>query len=185
MIRSIKDYKEYLKEDRRRFPTPPRFIGFILHTEKYFVWKQIKNLRRLELLMNNRSNLFVRLLYYLQMVRYYRIMHKNQIYVYPNVFGPGLYIPHLGRILTPPHAKVGSNCTLRPGLLIVTNLSVSNRKKFQLEVGDNVEFSEGCKIICRKIGANVVIGPNAVVTINVLDGMTVYSPLCEMMERNV
>lgn len=185
MITNWKEYKEYLDADRKRYPTPPRFISFILHTEKYFVWKQIKNLRRLEFLMNNRSNLFIKLLYYLQMVKYYRIMHRNQIYVYPNVFGPGLYIPHLGRILTPPHAKIGKNCTLRPGLLIVTNLSVNNRKHFQIVVGDNVEFSEGCKIICKKIGNDVIIGPNAVVTRNVPDNMTVYAPLCEMMERNV
>lgn len=185
MIKTIRDYKDYLREDKNRYPTPPRFVSRVLHTEKYYTWKQVKNLRRLEYLMNNKSNLFFRLLYYIQMVRYYRIMHKTHIYVYPNVFGPGLYIPHLGRILTPPHAKVGNNCTLRPGLLIMTNLGVSNRRRITIEIGNNVEFSEGCKIVCRKIGNNVVVGPNAVVIKNIPDNTTAYAPPCEYISRDV
>lgn len=185
MILSKEDYIKYLDADKNRFPTPPRFVGWILKTEKFYIWNQIKNLRRLEYLMNTQTNIIKKILYYVQMIKYYRIMHRNQIYVYPNVFGPGLYIPHLGRILTPPHAKVGANCTLRPGLLIVTNLSVSNRKRYQLEVGDNVEFSEGCKIICRKIGNNVTIGPNAVVIRNVPDNTTAYASPCEFISKNV
>ena len=114
-------------------------------------------------------------------------MSRTEIYVYPNVFGPGLYIPHLGRILTPKsdYLQAGKGCTLRPGLLVAMNNGMGNRKYRIMSFGDNVEFSEGCKILCKKIGNNVVVGPNAVVTRNVPDDMNVYAPLCEMMERNV
>ena len=112
-------------------------------------------------------------------------MHKNQMYLYPNVFGPGLYVPHLGRILTPPNAKVGCNCTIRPGLLIATNLGVKNSKKHFITIGDNVEFSEDVKVLCKKIGNNVVIGPNTVVSRNIPDNKTVYAPICEIIDRDI
>jgi serine O-acetyltransferase len=185
MIKNKADFKEYLRLDKDRYPTPPKFASRILHTEKYYVWRQIKNLRRLEYYMNTQTNVFRRILYYFQMWKYYRIMHYNNIYIYPNVFGPGLYIPHLGRILTPPQAKFGKNCTIRPGVLIMTNLGVSNKKYYALVAGDNVELSEGCKIICKKIGNNVKIGPNAVVIRNVPDNTTAYAPPCEFLDQDV
>ena len=165
MIKTLKDYKEYLKEDKTRYPTPPRFASHILHTEKYYIWKQIKNLRRLELLMNNQRIFWLRPLYYLQMIKYYRMMHRTQIYIYPNVFGPGLYIPHLGRILTPPQAMENGHCIICQE--------------------DNVELSEGCKIMCRKIGNNVKVGPNAVVIMNIPDNTTAYAPPCEFIANNM
>lgn len=185
MIKTRKDLKEYIQADLKRYPTPPRFASRILHTEKYFVWKQIKNLRLLEFYENNKRNVFYRILYYFQLVKYYRIMHKNQMYLYPNVFGPGLYVPHLGRILTPPNAKVGCNCTIRPGLLIATNLGVKNSKKHFITIGDNVEFSEDVKVLCKKIGNNVVVGPNTVVSCNIPDNKTVYAPICEIIDRDI
>ena len=185
MIKNKADLKKYLDADIKRYPNPPRnFVGSILKTEKYIIWNQIKNLRKLEYYQNTQTNFFRKLLYNLQLVRYYRIMAKTNIFIYPNVFGPGLYIPHLGRILTPPQAEVGSNCTLRPDLLIMTNLGVSNKKNYAIKIGDNVEFSEGCKIACKKIGNNVVVGPNAVVLRNIPDNTTAFASPCEFMPRD-
>ncbi len=188
MIKNKKDLRYFLDEDLKRYPTPPRgIIGWLLQTEKYVIWHQVRNLRKLEYYQNTATNPIRKLLYYLQMVKYFRIMRKTEIYVYPNVFGPGLYIPHLGRILTPKsdYLQAGRGCTLRPGLLVAMNNGMGNRKYRTMTFGDNVEFSEGCKILCKKIGNNVVVGPNAVVTRNVPDDMTVFAPLCEMMERDV
>lgn len=185
MIKTKEDLKRYLEADRNRYPTPPRFISQVLHTEKYFVWNQIQNLRKLEYYQNTQTNIFRKILYYLQMIKYYRIMHRNQIYIYPNVFGPGLYIPHLGRILTPPHASIGTNCTIRPGFLIATNLGTKNTKTRPITIGDNVEFSEGCKVLCKRIGNNVTVGPNAVLLRNVPDNTTVIAQPCEYIDSNI
>ena len=110
-------------------------------------------------------------------------MHKTQLYIYPNVFGPGLYIPHKGHILTSSEAVVGKNCIIRPGTLIASNLGQRNQKTRKVIVGDNVEFSEGCKIICKKIGSNVSIGPNAVVSKNVPDNSIVMGNPGEIVPK--
>lgn len=188
MIKTKEDLNYYLKEDLKRYPTPPRgFVGNILQTEKYIIWRQIKNLRKLEYYMNTQTNIIRKVLYYFQMVKYYRMMRKTEIYIYPNVFGPGLYVPHLGRILTPKcnNLQAGSGCTLRPGLLVAMNFGTGNRQYRKMVFGNNVEFSEGCKILCKKIGNNVIIGPNSVVTRNVPDNTTVFAPLPEYIPREI
>lgn len=175
MIKSKEDLRYFIEEDQKRHSSPLNFRDRFYHTEKYIIARQLKTLRKLEYYCNNKErNILLKLLFIITRLRYYRMMNKTHIFVYPNVFGPGLYIPHTGAIHVSSVAKIGKNCCLRPGVLIVSNLGSNNRKLKHITIGDNVEFSEGCKILCKEIGNNVIVGPNAVVLKSVPNNTTVY-----------
>ncbi len=75
--------------------------------------------------------------------------------------GPGLSIAHIGYVVAAA-SEIGSNCFLRPGVVMGKNLMDDGITPV---IGDNVHFGVGCKVIGNiKIGNNVVIGANAVVT---------------------
>ena len=175
MIKSKEDLRYFIDEDQKRHSSPLSFRDIIFHTEKYVITKQLKTLRKLEYYTNNKErNVLYKLLFFLTRIRYNRMKNRTHLFIPPNVFGPGLYVPHTGSIHVSSIAKVGKNCCIRPGVLIVSNLGNSNNKLKQIIIGDNVEFSEGCKILCKKIGNNVIVGPNAVVLKSVPDNTTVY-----------
>ena len=186
MIESKKDYLSYLEADRARLTSGVNYKDVILRTEKYYTWKYIKCLRKTEYLLNVKKGIFGKLLYAIQLYRLHGLMNKTQIRIYPNVFGPGLFIPHLGRILVSPIAQIGSNCTIRPGVLIGANQGgMSDRSVIKTTIGDNVEIAEGCKILCKKIGNNVKFAPNTVVFRNVADNSIVYDNPVEIIPHDV
>lgn len=74
--------------------------------------------------------------------------------------GPGLSIAHIGYCVVAA-TEIGSNCFLRPGVVMGKNLLKGGRPS----VGDNVHIGVGAKIIGDiHVGNNVIIGANAVVT---------------------
>ena len=80
---------------------------------------------------------------------------------YRTPIGPGLSIAHIGYIVLAAK-KVGSNCYLRPGVVVGKNLL---DKGETAAIGDNVHFGVGSKVMGPvHIGNNVMIGANAVVT---------------------
>lgn len=80
---------------------------------------------------------------------------------YRTPIGPGLSIAHIGYIVIGAE-KIGSNCFLRPGVVIGRNLSGNLETPI---IGDNVHLGVGCKVTGPiRIGNNVIIGANAVVT---------------------
>lgn len=87
------------------------------------------------------------------------------IFISPDAeIGPGLVIHTPCQIFVSP-TKIGSNCTLSMGTLIMAGCR---------SVGDNVYFSAGCKIVGPvKIGNNVVIAANSVVITDVPDNITI------------
>lgn len=187
MIKSKEDYKFYLEEDAKRYPFDLKITlrTILFSREYYYGWRFVKNLRKTEYIMNTRKTFLGKIHSFIQRVWFYHLMHQTGIQIHPNVCGPGLYIPHIGRILIPPYAKVGRNCTIRPDLLIATNLGVKNRKIHSISIGDNVEFSEGVKVLCHKIGNNVTIGPNSVVIRNIPDNTTVMATPAEYIPSNI
>ena len=85
--------------------------------------------------------------------------------------GPGLTIAHYGYIIVTSYMTIGSNCTLRPGVVFGKKLTSRTGNAF---VGDNVDFGVGAKIIGDvSIGGNVVVGANSVVTKDVPDNCVV------------
>ena len=75
---------------------------------------------------------------------------------------PGFAIGHWGYIVIQQGTVIGSNCFVRPGVVMGKK---SVYKGGSQVIGDNVEFGSGAKCIGDlTIGNNVLIGANAVVT---------------------
>lgn len=87
---------------------------------------------------------------------------------YTTRIGPGLYIGHFGGIVVNPDAVLGRNCNLSHGVTI----GQSNRgtRKGCPSIGDNVYIGPGAVLIGRiKIGNDVAVGANSVVTHDIPD----------------
>lgn len=81
-------------------------------------------------------------------------------------FGEGLLIYHSGSIVVNANAKIGKNCVLH-GENCIGNNGVSDDAPV---IGDNCDIGIGAKIIGGvKLGNNVKIGANAVVTKSFLE----------------
>lgn len=108
-------------------------------------------------------------LFLLWWYRYKHLGFKLRYTVYPNTCGPGLAIFHTGDFIwVKGAAKVGKNCTLRPGVVI--GQKHTGEKPQPVTIGDNVDFGIGVKVFgSLKIGNNVAIGANAVVTHDIPD----------------
>lgn len=80
---------------------------------------------------------------------------------YRTPIGPGLSIAHIGYIVVGAES-IGSNCFLRPGVVIGRNLIGDTKTPV---IGDNVHFGVGCKVTGNvKIRNNVILCANSVVT---------------------
>ena len=77
--------------------------------------------------------------------------------------GYGLRLPHKGCIVVHPQAVIGNNCEIMHGVTIGNNI-LKDRDEVAV-IGNEVMLCAGAKIIGDvKIGDNVVVGANAVVT---------------------
>ncbi|MBY6037094.1 serine acetyltransferase [Fictibacillus nanhaiensis] len=84
----------------------------------------------------------------------------------------GLYLPHYGLIVVHQKAKIGMHCNIGQGVTI--GIAGRKEKKGVPEIGNYVYIAPGAKIIGKiKIGNNVMIGANAVVTKDVPDNSVV------------
>lgn len=171
MIQSIKDLKYYLAEDLKRFNNiKPNLKDRILYNEKWYIYHYIKHLRYIEYYINtNNKNIYF--LYH--WLKYKRLGFKLRFTIYPNTIGPGLRIYHTGDFIhVKPTCNIGRNCTLLPG--VVFGNKYEKEDNSIVEVGDNCYFGLGAKIFGQvKIGNNVTIGANAVVTKDIPDNAVV------------
>ena len=86
--------------------------------------------------------------------------------------GPGFYIGHFGGIIVNGQTRIGRNCNLSHGVTI----GLANRGTRQgcPVIGDNVFIGPGAVIFGSvRIGNNVAIGANSVLTCNVPDNAVV------------
>jgi len=84
----------------------------------------------------------------------------------------GFYIGHFGCIIVNPECKIGKNVNISHGV----TLGQANRgeRRGSPSIGDNVYIAPGAKIIGKiKIGNNVAIGANSVVTKDIEDNAVV------------
>lgn len=108
------------------------------------------------------------MLWWLRKLRKYS--HITSFQIPPNVCGKGLTIWHWGPIIINPAAKIGNYCTLYPGVLIGHKYPGNGAAI----IGDNVFIGAGTKIIGPvKIGNNVTIGQNCVITKDIPDNSVV------------
>jgi serine O-acetyltransferase len=77
----------------------------------------------------------------------------------PNVFGPGLLLPHWGTIVVSSEAAVGRGCVVHPGVTLGLNHGRAPR------IGDDVYLGPGAKVFGGlRIGDRATVGANSVVT---------------------
>lgn len=83
--------------------------------------------------------------------------------------GPGLYIGHHGGIVLSSRCVIGENCNLSQGVTI--GVGGRGERRGVPSVGDRVYFGPGAKVFGKiRIGADVAVGANAVVNIDLPDG---------------
>ncbi len=91
---------------------------------------------------------------------------------YSTEIGHGFYIGHIGGIVVNNHCVIGKNCNISQGV----TLGQTNRgeRKGTPIIGDNVYIGPGAVVIGKiKVGNNVAIGSNCVVTKDVPDNAVV------------
>lgn len=165
MIQSKKDYQEYLLKDRIALGYPAELN--LKQKFKQLVWPDKtyqfqKALRKYEYLNNcRRKSLFWLLRYAVARYNHRRLSLQLGFSIGPNIFGPGLAIPHYGAIVINPNVRIGSNFRLHVGV----NIGASGGVKCVPHIGDNVYIGPGAILFGDiKIGNNVMIGANATLT---------------------
>ena len=163
MIKSYKDYMDYLEADRIS-SNKKRIIKALLFDD---IWKFQRLMRKLEYLTNCRKNTLKRLW---TKYRYIRLGRKLGFSIPINVFGPGLSIAHAGTIVVNTGTRVGMNCRLHVCVNIGTKAGSGHEAP---QIGDNCYIAPGAKIFGPiVIGNNMVIGANAVVNKSFPEGNT-------------
>lgn len=171
MIQNEHDLKYYLFEDLKRFGNKkPTLKDKILHNEVWYIYYYIKHLRFVEYYLNTKRS---KILFLYHWFKYKRLGFKLHFTIYPNTVGPGFRIYHVGDFVhVKPTCKIGKNCTMLPGVVFGNKYEEDDNS--MVEVGDNCYFGLGVKILGQlKIGNNVTIGANAVVTKDIPDNAIV------------
>lgn len=168
MIKTKEDYRYYLSEDAKRYNV--QFLDKYKYNENYYLLKYMKVLRHVEYLTNIDKNICQKIAYLYMYRKYKKMCFKYRIKIGINTCGPGLWMPHIGLIRVGTCAKIGSNCTIGPDVVIGTKDQFENIAT----IGDNVEICLGAKIIGKvNIGNNVTIAPNSVVIKDIPDNCVV------------
>jgi serine O-acetyltransferase len=163
MINSKSELQYYIEADRiisGRKNNYSRFIIFPLFVDpigKFMYLLRMVEYYENQLKSSRRFILFHFILFY-HKLRFKRIGLKLGFTIPPNVFGPGLYIPHYGTIVVNPNAKIGKNCVLHTQVCIA-----GNDKKI---IGDNAYISTGVVITgFVNLGNNVSIASNSLINV--------------------
>lgn len=170
MIKTKSDLTQYLAEDLKRLGNKkPHIKDWLLHNEVWYVYKYIKNLRYLEYYKNTNN----KILYFYHFFLYKRMCFKYKIDIKPNNVGPGFRIMHLGSLIRiKKNCRIGKNCTILPGV-VIGNKHLDGDDSWVI-IGDNCYIGLGAKIFGEiRIGNNVTIGANAVVTKDIPDNAIV------------
>ncbi|MHB9029525.1 MAG: serine O-acetyltransferase [Candidatus Latescibacterota bacterium] len=140
---------------------------FLGESFKYIFWMRTCRFTR--------ENLFLRFTIYHflahRLLKRYR--YKFGIAIgYTTDIGSGFYIGNFGNIVVNGKAKIGKNCYISQGVTI----GQTNRGNYEgiPTIGDGVYIGSGAKVIGSvKIGNNVAIGANCVVTKDIPDNAVV------------
>lgn len=170
MIKTLDELKYYISEDLKRFDNKkPNIKDLILKNEKWYIWKYIVTLRKLEYHLNSENK--IRYLFYFLL--YKRMCYNIKVDIKPNNIGPGLRIMHIGSLIRiKRNCRIGKNCTILPGV-VIGNKYIHDDNSW-VKIGDNCYIGLGVKIFGNvTIGNNVTIGANAVVTHDIPDNAIV------------
>lgn len=120
-----------------------------------------------------KKGIIMKPLYYLIAIMLLRYSHRIGISIPHQVeIGPGFFIDHYGTIFINSAAKIGRNCSISQGVTI--GLANRGKNKGVATLGDDIYIGPGAKIVgAVKIGNNVAIGANCVVTKDIPDNTVV------------
>ena len=97
--------------------------------------------------------------------------------------GPGFYIGHFGGIVIHADTVIGKNCNISQGVTI--GISPRGKRQGVPVIGDNVYIAPGAKIFGNiRIGNNVAIGANCVVTKDIPDNAVVVGIPAHVISYN-
>ncbi len=171
MIHSKSDLKYYLSEDLKRSDNKkPLLKDWILHNEKWYIYHYIKHLRYVEYYINTNKK---GILFLYHWFRYKHLGFKLNYTIYPNTIGPGFRIYHKGNL-----TFVKQSCSIGKNFTLLTGVVFGNKGEkddyASVIVGDNCYIGLDVKIFgAIKIGNNVTIGANSVVTKDIPDNAIV------------
>lgn len=158
MIKSRKDYKFYIEQDRKNLGLGRYSIKEWLFPN--YIWKFQKLLRKVEYYSNKNQTLLEKAYLIFLRMKLRKLQLRLGFSIPINVFGPGLSIAHYGSIVINPNTRVGANCRLHSS----TNIGASGGDKKAPQIGDNVYIGPGAIIFGDiEITNNVTIGANATV----------------------
>lgn len=164
MIKSKSDLVEYISRDMAvfsDFDKRERFIRRITRDSSYEITKYVEYLRKEEYYYNVRKDIIGKFMYLFYFKKKNTLGNKLGFKIPRNCFGPGLTIMHHGEIIINEQAVIGANALLHGGNCIGNNGTVGCVP----EIGDNLDLGIGAKVIGNvKLGDNVTVGANAVVT---------------------
>jgi serine O-acetyltransferase len=173
MIKTKEDLRAYMKADLAMTHKKSNrlFVKWLTQSDEYYIRAFMVALRHYEYWLNKKRNIFQQIPYLFWWWNYRRLKLKSNIYIYPNVVGPGFYPVHIGFFRASGYVHIGNNCTVLPMVLF-------GKKKPEVDceiiVGDNCYISTGVTILGPvTIGNNVTIGAGAVVTKDVPDNAVV------------
>lgn len=164
MIQTKSDLKRYLDIEKKLYVSSifPRYVIDALKGEfKYYRWKLIKYIRKLEYYNNKRkNNPLYNILYQLYLVKTHRLQLKLGIEINGDVFEEGLMIYHTQGIVVNGDSKVGKNCILH-GANVIGNMGTDLKAP---QIGDNVRLGVGAKVLGDVyIADDVQVGAGALV----------------------
>ena len=159
MIKSKKDYREYLIEDMKATNIYHLSIIKKIFDRRY---KYYHSLRKTEYYCNCKKTYLGKVIFKYLNFRHKLLCDKYCWTIPINVFGKGLSIVHSGTIVVSGYAKIGDYCRIH------VDTNIGNAPSHGLDgaptIGDNVYIGPGAKIFGPiVIGDNVAIGANAVV----------------------
>jgi serine O-acetyltransferase len=156
MIKSKNEYHFYLEADKIALQIVNNWKNFLF----YDTWRFEKLLRKYEYYLNcKKSKIWLPYIYYLK-YKHYRIGKKLGFTIPPNVFGPGLSIPHFGTIIVNSAVKVGENCRIHNCVHLATQCGETKCPT----IGNNVFIGPGVVIIGDIfIADDIIIGANSFV----------------------
>ena len=166
-IMKFKEYSFLLRSDLHRYAGNSTFFSLIYNIVfypgfKYSLWMRTCAYLKSHLIFRNLFFPFAWLI-----LQHYEYKYGISI-SYRTQIGSGLYIGHFGGIVVHPQAIIGKNCNLSHQI----TLGQANRggRKGYPVIGDNVYIGPGAKVIGNvRVGNNVAIGANCVVTKDVPD----------------
>ncbi len=169
MIDSKEKFHYYLERDRialgKKAGERPKLIGDE-------TWKFEILLRRIEYYMNCKKGPIAAVIRKFYKFRFHRMSIRLGFIISPNVFEEGLAIPHYGMLGVHANARIGKNCRLLEGVVIMAD----GGSHESAVVGDNCFFGIGAKVVgAVRIADDVAIGAGAVVTKDILEPGTTWA----------